>query len=62
MGKKIYAQEYTFVGKEKFPDCQKHDEIFGAFSLQQVSIPEMLVNSQVEEDGGVGGSRESSKG
>ena len=51
-GKKIYVQEYTFVGKEKFPDCQNHDEIFEAFSLQQLSILEMLVNSYVEEEEG----------
>lgn len=43
-------QEYTFVGKEKLPDCQNHDEIFVAFSLQQLSLLEMLVNSYIEEE------------
>lgn len=46
----MYVQEYTFVGKEKFPDCQNHDEIFVAFSLQQLSILEMLVNSYTKEE------------
>lgn len=36
-GKKM-VQEHTFVRKEKFLDCQNHDEIFGAFSVQQLSI------------------------
>lgn len=45
----MYAQEYTFIGKEKFPDCQNQDEIFVAFSLQQLSILEMLVNSHTKE-------------
>lgn len=46
----MYVQEYTFVGKEKFPDCQNQDEIFVAFSLQQLSILEMLVNSYKKEE------------
>lgn len=48
--KNIYVQEYTFIGKEKFPECQKHNEIFGAFGLPQLSILEMLVNSYIEEE------------
>lgn len=43
-------QEHTFVGKEKFLDCQNHSEIFVAFSLQQLSILEMLFNSYIEEE------------
>lgn len=50
MGKNIYVQEYTFIGKEKFLECQKHNEIFEAFSLPQFSILEMLVNSYIEEE------------
>lgn len=51
-GKEIYPQEYTFAGKVKFPDCQKHGEIFGAFILQQLFILEMLVNPCVEKEEG----------
>lgn len=49
-GKKIYVQVYIFIGKEKIPECQKHNEIFGAFGLPQLSILEMLVNSYIEEE------------
>lgn len=49
-GKKKIVQEYTFVGKENFLDCQNHNEISVAFSLQQLSILEMLVNSYIEEE------------
>lgn len=43
-------QDHMFVRKEKFLDCQNHNEISVAFSLQQLSILEILVNSYIEEE------------
>lgn len=56
--KNISAQVYI-CRERKVPRLTKHDELPGAFSLQQHSILEMLVNSYVEEEEQ---SHESSKG
>lgn len=47
--KNISAQVYI-CRERKVPRLTKHDEIPGAFSSQQLSILEMLVNSYVEEE------------
>lgn len=47
--KNMSAQVYI-CRERKVPRLAKHDEIPGAFSSQQLSILEMLVNSYVEEE------------